>query len=49
MVDARGRRARGVGRGNGELVFSGDRVSVEEGRKLGRWMMVRVAQQCGGI
>ena len=42
-VDARGQ---GVGKGNGELVFNGDRVSVEEGEKFRRWLMVRVAQQC---
>ena len=27
---------RGVGRGNGELVFNGGRVSVEEGEKIER-------------
>ena len=32
----------GLERGNGELVFNGDRVSVLESEKLGRWMMVRV-------
>ena len=38
-----------VGRGNGDLVFNGDRVSVSEDEKFGRWMMVimvRVAQRC---
>ena len=34
------------GRENGALVFSGDRVSVYEGEKFGRWMIVRVTQQC---
>ena len=43
-MDARGQGLRG--RGNGELVFNGDRVSVQEGEKSGRQMMVRVAQQC---
>ena len=33
-----------MGRGNGELVFNGDRVSDQEGEKFGRWMMVRAAQ-----
>ena len=33
-----------MGKGNGELVFNGDRVSVQEGRELQRWMMVRVEQ-----
>jgi len=27
-----------VGRKNGKLVFNGDRVSVWEGEKFGRWM-----------
>ena len=36
----------GMGRGNEELVFDGDRVSVYEGDKFRRPMMVRVAQQC---
>ena len=35
-----------VGSGDGELVFNGDRVSVQEGGKFGRLMMVRVAQLC---
>ena len=34
----------GVGRDNEDLVFNGDRVSVQEGRELQRWMMVRVEQ-----
>lgn len=33
-------------RGDGELVFAGDTVSVQEGDKFGKWMMVRVSQQC---
>ena len=36
----------GVGRGHGNLVFNGDRVSVEEGEEYGSWMMEGVAQQC---
>ena len=28
----------------GEIVFNRDRLSVQEGEKFGRWMMVRVAQ-----
>ena len=28
--------------GDGDLVFNGDRVSVQEGEKFGRWTMVRV-------
>jgi hypothetical protein len=36
----------GMGRGNEELVFNGDRVSVYEGEKFRRLMMVRVVQQC---
>ena len=31
--------------GGWALVFNGDRVSVEEGEKFRRWMMVRVAGQ----
>ena len=34
-----------MGTGNVELAFDGDRVSVQEGGKFGRLMMVRVAQQ----
>ena len=34
----------GVGRGDGELALKGDRVSVEEGEKFGRCIMVRVVQ-----
>jgi len=34
-----------LGRGDGELVVNGDRVSVKEGEKFGKWMMGRVAQQ----
>ena len=33
-----------MGSGDDELVFNRDRVSVQEGEKLGRWMMVRVGQ-----
>ena len=33
-----------VGSEDDELVFHRDRVSVQEGEKLGRWMMVRVGQ-----
>jgi len=33
-------------RGDGELAFSGDRVSVQEGEKFRRRMMVRVSRQC---
>ena len=32
-----------MGRGEWELVFNGDRFSVEDGDKFGRWMMVKVA------
>ena len=48
LVDARGQGVE-VGRGNGDLVFNGDRVSVSEDEGFGRWMMVmmvRAAQQC---
>ena len=41
-----GRLGGGCGCGEGELVFKGDRVSVQEGGKFGRLMMVRVAQLC---
>lgn len=34
------------GEGKEELLFSGDRVSVEEHRKFWRWRMVMVAHQC---
>ena len=44
MVNARS-QGWGVRRGDGELVFSEDRVSVQGGGKFGRWMMVRVAQK----
>ena len=33
-------------RGNGQLMFNGDRDSVQEGEKFRRWMMMRVAEQC---
>ena len=33
----------GVGRGNGELVFIGARVSVQEGGKFQRWLTGRAA------
>ena len=46
VVDARGQWGRVVRSRNGELVFNGDRVSVWEGEKCRRWMMVRIAQQC---
>ena len=48
LVDARDRGlwGCGCGEGDGELVFNGDRVSVQEGGKFGRLMMVRVAQLC---
>jgi len=40
--------ARGLGcggrRGNEEFVLNGDRVSVQEGEIVSRWMMVRAAQ-----
>ena len=36
----------GVGRGNGDLVFNGDRVSALECERLGKRMMARIAQQC---
>ena len=35
-----------MGRGDGKLVFSGNRVSISESEKFGRRMMVRVPQQC---
>ena len=47
MVDARGQRVEALGRRTGDLVFNGDRVSVYEGEKFRRQMMVRIAQQCG--
>ena len=31
---------------NEGLVFNGDIVSVYKNERFGRWMMVRVAQQC---
>ena len=37
---------RAVRRGEQELVFHGDRASVQEGEKFGTWMMLRVVQQC---
>lgn len=37
---------RGFGRRNGELVFSGDRVSDGEDEKFCRWMVVMVAKPC---
>ena len=40
--------ARGWWRGRRALAFNGDSISVKEGEKSGRWMMVRVAQQCEG-
>lgn len=36
----------GAGRGNGELVFQGNRVSVWEMKKFWTWMGVMVARQC---
>ena len=39
-------RCWGSGEGKGELVFNENGVSVEEGEKFGRWMIVRVTQQC---
>ena len=44
-------RCQGPGSGSvekrdGKLVFNGDILSVQEGEKLGRCMMVRVAEQC---
>jgi len=44
LANARAKRVGwgGVERGNGELVFNGDRVSVLESEKLRRRMMVRV-------
>jgi len=36
-----------VGKGNGELLFNRDRVSVKEGEEFGRRKLVRVAQQYG--
>ena len=35
-----------MGRGNGDLVFNGNRVSVKESGKFGRWLLVRFTQQC---
>lgn len=35
-----------MGKGDGQLVFNGVRVSVEECEKLRRWMMVRLVQHC---
>ena len=43
LVDARDQGK--WGRGKRELGFNGDRVSVQEGGKFRRRMMVRVAQQ----
>ena len=41
LVDARGQLGDGVlGTGDWELVFYGDRFSVKEGEKLGKWMML---------
>ena len=40
-----GQGDRGVGRRDGELVFDGGRVSVQEGEKFRRWMVLRVAKQ----
>ena len=36
----------GVGTGERELEFNGDRVPVQEGEKFGRWIMERAARQC---
>ena len=36
----------GLGRRFGDLVFSGDRVSIEKGENFGRRMVVRAEQQC---
>ena len=41
LVDARGQMRVG-----GELMFNGDRVSVQEDEKSGRWVMMRAIQQC---
>ena len=38
--------ARGWGRGNGELVFNGDRVSIWEDEEVLEMMVVIAAQQC---
>jgi len=46
LVDSRGWGWGGVGSGNGDLMFSGDRVSVQESEKFQKWMMVRVTQEC---
>lgn len=35
-----------MGTGNVELVFDGDRVSVQDGEEFRGRMMVRVAQEC---
>lgn len=43
MPGPRGWRVR---RGNGNLKVNKDRVLAQEGEKLGRWKMARVAQQC---
>lgn len=43
LVAARG-QGMGAGKGNGEAVFAGDRLSVWEGKTFWRWMTVRVAQ-----
>ena len=45
LVDATGWGRVGSGGGGWEFVCDGDRVSVQEG-EFGRWMVVRVAQQC---
>lgn len=31
---------------NRELVFNGYRLSIWEGEKIGKWMVVIIAQQC---
>ena len=41
LVDARDQMRVG-----GELMFNGDRVSVQEDEKSGRWVMMRAIQQC---
>ena len=45
MVEARDWEV-GCEDGDEDLVFNGDRVSVQESEKFRIWMVVRVAQQC---